>query len=101
MKCVPRNIRLSYSQSMSSLARNYKTVPVLTKYEEITVISARIKQLLSGAEPLIDLDPYTNYSVHQIARLEYEKNLLDFQIERKLPYRDADTVRVNECRRPL
>lgn len=60
-----------------------------TKYEKARVIGARALQLSMGAPMLVKLDEKDlekiNYSVVEIAKMEFEKGIIPITIRRPLP----------------
>lgn len=76
----------------------HTTEPVLTRYEEATVIGLRATRLAAGDPPRIPLNRAKYYSVNDVARLEYEAGVLDYMIDRRLPNGQTDTWRVTEMR---
>lgn len=71
---------------------------IMTKYEITKIIGMRIEQLARGAPTEIDVveeigsgDPQT---LHKIAKLELEKKLLPFIIQRPLPNGEKEYWRI-------
>lgn len=60
-----------------------------TKYEKARVIGARALQLSMGAPMLVKLDEKDleriNYSVVEIAKMEFEKGIIPITVRRPLP----------------
>ena len=62
---------------------NHKTIPILTKYERCRAMGLRVKQLNSGASPLIETkEPILDNYV--IAKMELDKKILPFIIQRPI-----------------
>lgn len=74
-----------------------RTSPYLSKFEIARILGLRALQLSWGAEPRVPCDGITN--VHEIALLEFEKNLLNFEIRRHLPDGSYEDVNVNQLLR--
>lgn len=62
---------------------------IYTKYEKARIIGARSLQLAMGAPILIDIKPEKlkkiNYSPIEIAKIEFEAEVLPITIKRPLP----------------
>lgn len=60
-----------------------ETKPILTKYERVRILGDRAKQLSLGAKPmLLNVD---NINPKDVARLELERKVVPFIIERDMP----------------
>lgn len=70
---------------------------VLSKYERVQIIAARVEQLLAGAPPLVDEDARERASgdVQKIAELEIALRVLPMRIARALP---NNKVRIHDLR---
>lgn len=63
--------------------KNYKTYPVLTKYEKTRIISERVQQLSNGGTPFIS-NPESYPTVYDIALKELNMKKLPFIIKRTI-----------------
>ena len=63
--------------------KNFKTSPVLTKYEKTRIISERVQQISNGGIPFIN-NPESYASIHDIALKELEMKKLPFIIKRTI-----------------
>lgn len=72
------------------------TKAILTKYERVRILGDRAKGLASGAKPMLlnveNLDPKT------VAKMELQKGVIPFIIERKLPDGSIEHWKVNELK---
>ena len=72
------------------------TKPLLFKYERVRILGDRVKQLSSGAKPMIKnaqhLDP------RDIARLELKHNVIPLIIKRTLPNNKIEYWKINELK---
>ena len=66
---------------------------VLSKYERVQIIAARVEQLLAGAPPLID--DVQGEDVKRIAETEIARRVLPMRVARALP---NNKVRVHDLR---
>ena len=73
-----------------------ETKPVLTKYERVVVLGTRAKQLSLGAKPM--LLNVENMSPIQIAKLELERGVIPFIIEKELPNGVKERWKINELK---
>lgn len=62
----------------------HKTVPFITKYEKARILGERAKQLNSGANSMIEIDP-SIIDGYLIALKEFEEKKIPFIIKRPLP----------------
>jgi DNA-directed RNA polymerase I, II, and III subunit RPABC2 len=62
----------------------HQTIPFITKYEKARIIGERAKQINSGAQPLIDIDP-TTIDGYLIALKEFNEKKTPFIVKRPLP----------------
>jgi DNA-directed RNA polymerase I, II, and III subunit RPABC2 len=62
----------------------HKTLPFITKYEKARIIGERAKQIDSGAQPMIEIEP-NMIDGYLIALKEYEAKAIPFIIQRPLP----------------
>ena len=63
----------------------HKTIPFITRYEKAKILGERSKQLsYSGVEPMINVPPDV-IDCYEIAKLEYNANVIPFIIKRNLP----------------
>ena len=63
----------------------HKTIPFVTRYEKAKILGERSKQLsYSNVEPMIKVPPDIIDS-YEIAKLEYNANMIPFIIKRNLP----------------
>ena len=63
--------------------KNFKTTPVLTKYEKTRIISERVQQLSNGGVPFIS-NPESYNTVYDIALKELDMGKLPFIIKRTI-----------------
>jgi DNA-directed RNA polymerase I, II, and III subunit RPABC2 len=62
----------------------HKTLPFITKYEKARIIGERAKQINSGAEPMIEVEP-TVIDGYLIALAEFEEKKTPFIVKRPMP----------------
>ena len=62
--------------------KQYKSNPVLTKYEKTRILSERSSQIISGC-PIFISNPENYENACQIAYKELEQNLIPFIIKRQ------------------
>ena len=62
----------------------HKTMPFLTKYERARVLGERAKQLNSGAEPFVKVEPEL-IDGYLIAQRELEEKKIPFILKRPMP----------------
>ncbi|AYV81206.1 MAG: DNA-directed RNA polymerase subunit 6 [Harvfovirus sp.] len=75
-------------------AEERETKPVLTKYERVRILGDRAKQLSLGAKPmLLNVD---NMNPKEIAKLELERGVIPFIIEKTLPDGRRERWKVSE-----
>jgi DNA-directed RNA polymerase subunit K/omega len=73
-----------------------ETKPILTKYERVRILGDRAKQLSLGAKPmLLNVD---NLNPKEIAKLELERGVIPFIIEKPLPDGRRERWKVSELR---
>ena len=74
---------------------NHKTIPILTKYERCRAIGTRVKQLNSGAKPLVELreEIIDNYV---IANRELREKKLPFIIQRPIANGKSEYWNIND-----
>ena len=63
--------------------KNFKTSPILTKYEKTRIISERVQQLSNGGTPFIS-NPERYSTVYDIALQELNMKKLPFIIKRTI-----------------
>ena len=63
--------------------KNFKTPPVLTKYEKTRIISERVQQISNGGIPFIN-NPESYATVYDIALKELSMKKLPFIIKRTI-----------------
>ena len=63
--------------------KNFKTSPILTKYEKTRIISERVQQLSNGGTPFIS-NPESYPTVYDIALQELNMKKLPFIIKRTI-----------------
>ena len=68
----------------------------ITKYEKVRIIGVRVKQLSSGAKPLIKHDNILKLTPYEITMLEYENKTIPFKIRRPLPDDTYELWKFNE-----
>jgi DNA-directed RNA polymerase subunit K/omega len=71
-----------------------ETKPILTKYERVRILGDRAKQLSTGAKPM--LLGVNNLNPIDIAKLELERGVLPFIIEKVLPSGRRERWKVSE-----
>jgi len=69
-------------QNYKEYKKNYKTTPILTKYERTRVLSERASQINDGSQTLLRIDKYDN--AYDIALAEFNAKKIPFIIKR--PY---------------
>ena len=69
-------------QNYKEYKKNYKTTPILTKYERTRVLSERASQINDGSQTLLKIDKYDN--AYDIALAEFNAKKIPFIIKR--PY---------------
>lgn len=62
----------------------HKTLPFITRYEKARVIGERAKQLNSGANPMVEVEP-SIIDGYLIALKEFEEKKIPFIIKRPMP----------------
>lgn len=62
----------------------HKTLPFITKYEKARVIGERAKQLNSGANPMVEVEPSV-IDGYLIALKEFDEKKIPFIIKRPMP----------------
>ena len=63
----------------------HRTLPFITRYEKAKILGERSKQLsYSNVEPMIKVPPDVIDS-YEIAKLEYNANMIPFIVKRNLP----------------
>ena len=62
----------------------HKTLPFITRYEKARVIGERAKQLNSGANPMVEVEPSV-IDGYLIALKEFEEKKIPFIIKRPMP----------------
>jgi len=70
------------------------SMPFLTKYEKARLLGLRIKQLTSGALPLIDTTGFSNYI--EIAEEELKQKKTPLIIKRRMPNNKFEYWKINE-----
>jgi len=70
--------------NLEKISNERITKPKLTKYEKVSIIGERTKQLIKGAKPLVKIND-SSLTSHDIALLEYDNNMIPFKIKRPLP----------------
>ena len=70
------------------------TKPFITKYERVTLIGNRTKQLASGAKPMIKNSK--GLSLKKIAELELKEKVMPLYVERPLPNGNKEIWKVSE-----
>ena len=73
-----------------------ETKPVLTKYERVRILGDRAKQLSLGAKPM--LLNVNNMNPKDIAKLELERGVIPFIIEKVLPDGRRERWKVSELK---
>ena len=80
--------------------KKFTTSPILTKYEEASVISIRTSQLQNGCDPLVDIsklkDEDGNVNEQDIAELELMEKKIPMYIVRTLPSGKEERIPVSE-----
>jgi DNA-directed RNA polymerase I, II, and III subunit RPABC2 len=72
------------------------TKPFLTKYERVRALGDRAKNLSTGAKPM--LKGVDHLSAKEIAKLELEKGVMPFIIERPMPNGKVEIWNINELK---
>lgn len=73
-----------------------ETKPILTKYERVRILGDRAKQLSLGAKPM--LLNVENMNPKEIAKLELERGVIPFIIEKILPNGQRERWKVSELK---
>ena len=73
----------------------HKTLPFITKYEKARIIGERTKQINSGAEPLVDVEPSV-IDGYLIALKEFEEKKTPFILKRPLPNGGCEYWRMSD-----
>lgn len=73
-----------------------ETKPILTKYERVRILGDRAKQLALGAKPM--LLNVNNMNPKEIAKLELERGVIPFIIEKPLPDGRLERWKVSELK---
>ena len=75
--------------------KNHKTIPFLTKYERCRIIGTRVKQLNSGAKPLVEFkEAILDNCV--IANRELREKKLPFIIQRPIANGKSEYWNIND-----
>ena len=77
-----------FYKTYATKRKNFKTSPVLSKYEKTRIISERVQQLSNGGIPFIS-NPESYGSIYDIALKELDMKKLPFIIKR--------TISGNKC----
>jgi DNA-directed RNA polymerase subunit K/omega len=85
-------------KKMDTVVQNEEreTKPILTKYERVRILGDRAKQLSLGAKPM--LLNVENMGPKEIAKLELERGVIPFIIEKPLPDGRRERWKVNELK---
>lgn len=78
------------------ITEDRETKPILTKYERVRILGDRAKQLSLGAKPM--LLNVENMNPKDIARLELERGVIPFIIEKILPDGKRERWKVSELK---
>ena len=84
---------------LESLNKEKVSKPIMTKYEFDKIIGLRTLQLASGSVPFIKTDNLqikSNMELRQVALEELKEGKLPYIIERMLPNRKKEYVRVRD-----
>ena len=101
-ECIQKNIdEINYlcvterDKNNIIIDKNHKTIPFLTKYEKCRAIGTRVKQLNSGAKPLVQLKEVIldNYV---IANRELREKKLPFIIQRPIANGKSEYWNIND-----
>ncbi len=101
-ECIQKNIdEINYlcvterDKNNIIIDKNHKTIPFLTKYEKCRAIGTRVKQLNSGAKPLVELKEVIldNYV---IANRELREKKLPFIIQRPIANGKSEYWNIND-----
>ena len=76
------DIKIFY-QNYEENKKNFKTSPILSKYEKTRIISERVQQLSNGSIPFIS-NPNSYNTIYDIALKELDMNKLPFIIKRTI-----------------
>lgn len=75
---------------------NRETKPILTKYERVRILGDRAKQLSLGAKPM--LLNVENMNPKDLAKLELERGVIPFILEKVLPDGKKERWKINELK---
>ena len=73
---------------------NRKSRPMLTRYEMVRLLGERVKQLITGAKPMIK--NYKDLTYEEIAENELINNVMPFKIKRPLPNNEIEIWTLDE-----
>ena len=77
--------------------KNFKTSPVLSKYEKTRIISERVQQLSNGGIPFIS-NPESYSSIYDIALKELDMKKLPFIIKRKISGNNCELWKLEDLK---
>jgi DNA-directed RNA polymerase subunit K/omega len=93
------NVIEDVGKMMESINKEKHSKPIMTKYEFDKIIGLRTLQLSSGSIPFVNIDHLainSNMELRQIALEELKQGKLPFIIERMLPNKKKEYVRVRD-----
>ncbi len=77
--------------------KNFKTSPVLSKYEKTRIISERVQQISNGGVPFIS-NPESYATLHDIALKELSMKKLPFIIKRTIHGNNYELWKLEDLR---
>lgn len=73
-----------FYKNYEKMKKNYKTLPILSKYEKTRVLSERTQQLANGSISYLK-NPEAYNNIYDIAVMELKQKKLPFILKRPLP----------------
>lgn len=86
-----------FYKTYTTKRKNFKTSPVLSKYEKTRIISERVQQLSNGGIPFIS-NPESYSSIYDIALKELDMKKLPFIIKRKISGNNCELWKLEDLK---
>ena len=86
-----------FYKTYATKRENFKTSPVLSKYEKTRIISERVQQLSNGGIPFIS-NPESYSSIYDIALKELDMKKLPFIIKRKISGNNCELWKLEDLK---
>jgi len=86
-----------FYKTYATKRKNFKTSPVLSKYEKTRIISERVQQLSNGGIPFIS-NPESYSSIYDIALKELDMKKLPFIIKRKISGNNCELWKLEDLK---